>query len=162
MSRQRRSRQKKHISRGNWFLPSRQFRPSWQSLFEKSQMPLASFQQNWLLWMTPEWGSKSDPKIGFADRASPVDAMAPLKFLVSSSRSPFHLACPAIAMSCVACLLPSDYLLLLLATDLPGRLWPLYGLQTLRSCGLKVKSYTLATVTLRLFMRWPLGPHIQS
>ena len=35
-------------------------------------MPLAAFQQNWLLWMTPEWGSKSDPKIGFADRASPV------------------------------------------------------------------------------------------
>ena len=33
-------------------------------------MPLAAFQQNWLLWMTPEWGSKSDPKIGFADRAS--------------------------------------------------------------------------------------------
>ena len=35
-------------------------------------MPLAAFQQNWLLWMTPEWGSKSDPKIGFADRASLV------------------------------------------------------------------------------------------
>ena len=35
-------------------------------------MPLAAFQQNWLLWMTPEWGSKSDPKIGFADRPSPV------------------------------------------------------------------------------------------
>ena len=35
-------------------------------------MPLAAFQENWLLWMTPEWGSKSDPKIGFADRASPV------------------------------------------------------------------------------------------
>ena len=35
-------------------------------------MPLAAFQQNWLLWMTPEWGSKSNPKIGFADRASPV------------------------------------------------------------------------------------------
>ena len=51
---------------------SRQFRPSWQSLCDKSQMPLAAFQQNWLLWMTPEWGSKSDPKIGFADRASLV------------------------------------------------------------------------------------------
>ena len=55
---------------GSYHLAS--FGPSWQSLFEKSQMPLAAFQQNWLLWMTPEWGSKSDPKIGFADRASPV------------------------------------------------------------------------------------------
>ena len=35
-------------------------------------MTLAAFQQNCLLWMTPEWGSKSGPKIGFADRASPV------------------------------------------------------------------------------------------
>ena len=40
-------------------------------------MPLAAFQQNWLLWMTPEWGSKSDPKIGFADRASPVRKSVP-------------------------------------------------------------------------------------
>ena len=35
-------------------------------------MPLAAFQQNWLLWMTPEWGLKSNLKIGLADRASPV------------------------------------------------------------------------------------------
>ena len=40
-------------------------------------MPLAAFQQNWLLWMTPEWGSKSDPKIGFAARASPVRKSVP-------------------------------------------------------------------------------------
>ena len=45
---------------------------SWQSLLQKSQMPFAAFQQNWLLWMTPERGSKSGPKIGFADKASPV------------------------------------------------------------------------------------------
>ena len=44
----------------------------WQSLFQKNKMPLAAFQQNWVLWMSPEWGSKSGPKIGFADRASPT------------------------------------------------------------------------------------------
>ena len=38
----------------------------------KARCHLLPSSKNWLLWMTPEWGSKSDPKIGFADRASPV------------------------------------------------------------------------------------------
>ena len=67
-------------------------------------MPLAAFQQNWLLWMTPEWGSKSDPKIGFADRASPVRKSVPGRSHQGDGRTEESQAQPNTPMN------PSDLL----------------------------------------------------
>ena len=67
-------------------------------------MPLAAFQQNWLLWMTPEWGSKSDPKIGFAARASPVRKSVPGRSHQGDGRTEESQAQPNTPMN------PSDLL----------------------------------------------------
>ena len=67
-------------------------------------MPLAAFQQNWLLWMTPEWGSKSDRKIGFADRASPVRKSVPGRSHQGDGRTEESQAQPNTPMN------PSDLL----------------------------------------------------
>ena len=54
--------------------------------------------------MTPEWGSKSDPKIGFADRASPVRKSVPGRSHQGDGRTEESQAQPNTPMN------PSDLL----------------------------------------------------